>query len=189
MQFSTAGENGRKTSLICKNMYNPYDFVFFYIKRTPLQYMYLGNPVQFWINTHDNELLSIIIYVYNSIVSLHTNMFLSTSILENWIFTDFFSPYSLFFLLYVTGEYLQTQCLQNAVNCTPCPERLPSCIGLPDGNNPFPTRPSSQYYVKCFQNRTVAVEVCQVSLFDPVTRECSNVIDASKDSLIFWKYI
>lgn len=76
-------------------------------------------------------------------------------------------------------EYLQTQCLQNAVNCTPCPERLPSCIGLPDGNNAFPSRPSSQYYVKCFKNRTVAVEVCQVSLFDPGTRECSNVIDAS----------
>lgn len=80
---------------------------------------------------------------------------------------------------YISGEYLQTQCLQNAVNCTPCPERLPSCIGLPDGNNPFPTRPNSQYYVKCFQNRTVAVEVCQVSLFEPSTRECSNVIDAS----------
>lgn len=75
-------------------------------------------------------------------------------------------------------EYLQTQCLQNAVNCTPCPERLPSCVGLPDGNNAFPTRPRSQYYVKCFQNRTVAVEVCQVSLFDTTIRECSNVIDS-----------
>ncbi|WAR27974.1 hypothetical protein MAR_013678 [Mya arenaria] len=75
-------------------------------------------------------------------------------------------------------EYLQTRCLSSAVNCTPCPERLPSCIGLPNGNNPFPTRPNSQYYVNCFMNRTVAVEVCQVSLFDPVTRECSSVIDA-----------
>lgn len=97
-------------------------------------------------------------------------------ILEHYLYR--LSDYKLW-LITISGEYLQTQCLQNAVNCTPCPERLPSCIGLPDGNNPFPTRPNSQYYVKCFQNRTVAVEVCQVSLFEPSTRECSNVIDAS----------
>jgi len=32
------------------------------------------------------------------------------------------------------------------------------------------------------QNRTVAVEVCQMSQFDPFTRECSNIIDASKSA-------
>ncbi|KAK3589928.1 hypothetical protein CHS0354_034946 [Potamilus streckersoni] len=74
-------------------------------------------------------------------------------------------------------EYLQTQCLEGAANCTPCVERLPSCVGLEDGNNAFPGRTNSEYYVKCFRNRTVAVEVCQVSLFDQSIKRCSSDIN------------
>lgn len=83
-------------------------------------------------------------------------------------------------MMVISGEYYQTRCRRGDPTCTPCEERLPSCIGLPDGANAFPNRPNSEYYVKCFQNRTVAVEVCQVSLFDEATRACSNNIDPSK---------
>ena len=84
------------------------------------------------------------------------------------------------FPLFDSGEYFQTRCRKGDPSCTPCEERLPSCIGLPEGANAFPNRRNSEFYVKCLQNRTVAVEVCQVSLFDETTRACSNNIDTSK---------
>lgn len=77
----------------------------------------------------------------------------------------------------LSGEYLQNRCPPNVKDCAPCEQRLPRCIGLPDGNNAFPGRPFSEYYIKCFRNRTVSVEACQVSLYDQTLRTCSPTID------------
>ena len=85
-----------------------------------------------------------------------------------------------FIKVIISGQYYQTRCRKGDPQCTPCEERLPSCIGMPDGANGFPSRRNSEYYVKCFMNRTVAVEVCQVSLFDEATRACSNKINPGK---------
>jgi hypothetical protein len=40
------------------------------------------------------------------------------------------------FLLCVLGEYEQNLC--SGTSCQPCPSRLPSCVGIPDGDRPFP---------------------------------------------------
>ncbi|XP_069104084.1 LOW QUALITY PROTEIN: uncharacterized protein [Argopecten irradians] len=74
-------------------------------------------------------------------------------------------------------DYLQNHCPPNYPGCQPCEERLPSCVSLPDGNNPFPGRPSSEFYIQCFQNRTVSVEACQVSQYDHSIRSCSPQIN------------
>ncbi|XP_061184903.1 uncharacterized protein LOC133192909 isoform X1 [Saccostrea echinata] len=74
-------------------------------------------------------------------------------------------------------DYLQNHCEMNATDCTPCEERLPSCINLPDNNNPYPNKPNSEYYIKCYRNRTVSVEACQVSKYNPATRDCSDRVD------------
>ena len=85
----------------------------------------------------------------------------------------------------LAGDYLQNHCSINSTDCMACEDRLPGCINLPDGHNPFPGRAVSEYYVKCFRNRTVSVEACQVSLYDQKTRECSSMIDGSKTSPFF----
>lgn len=72
------------------------------------------------------------------------------------------------------GDYLQNHCELNSANCVPCEDRLPSCINLPDNNNPYPGKLDSEYYIKCYRNRTVSVEACQVSKYNPVTRQCSE---------------
>lgn len=71
-------------------------------------------------------------------------------------------------------DYLQNHCELNSANCVPCEDRLPSCINLPDNNNPYPGKLDSEYYIKCYRNRTVSVEACQVSKYNPVTRQCSE---------------
>ncbi|XP_065924132.1 uncharacterized protein [Magallana gigas] len=71
-------------------------------------------------------------------------------------------------------DYLQNHCEQNSANCVPCEDRLPSCINLPDNNNPYPGKLDSEYYIKCYRNRTVSVEACQVSKYNPATRQCSE---------------
>lgn len=78
----------------------------------------------------------------------------------------------------VLGDYLQNHCQPNSnSSCVACEDRLPSCKTLKDGNNPYPDRPISEYYINCVQNRTVSVEACQVSRYDPVRRKCSTTID------------
>uniref|UniRef100_A0A8W8J0X8 Chitin-binding type-2 domain-containing protein n=1 Tax=Magallana gigas TaxID=29159 RepID=A0A8W8J0X8_MAGGI len=73
-----------------------------------------------------------------------------------------------------SGDYLQNHCEQNSANCVPGEDRLPSCINLPDNNNPYPGKLDSEYYIKCYRNRTVSVEACQVSKYNPATRQCSE---------------
>lgn len=78
------------------------------------------------------------------------------------------------------GDYLQNHCERNSADCVPCEDRLPSCINLPDNNNPYPGKLDSEYYIKCYRNRTVSVEACQVSKYNPATRECSQTVSPRK---------
>ncbi|KAL5005503.1 hypothetical protein ScPMuIL_018959 [Solemya velum] len=73
-------------------------------------------------------------------------------------------------------DYLQNQCPPGSQDCVACDQRLPSCVNLADGHNPFPGRPNTEFYIRCYKNRTVAVEVCQVSLYDPAKKACSDKI-------------
>lgn len=86
--------------------------------------------------------------------------------------------------IFVSGQFLQNQCNAGGPNCTPCPERLPSCSGLQDGNNPFPDRPMSGDYIRCFRERTISIEKCTNSVFDPLTRSCRRGVDESNLILI-----
>lgn len=87
---------------------------------------------------------------------------------------------SLSFCLVLPGDYLQNHCEQNSANCVPCEDRLPSCINLPDNNNPYPGKLDSEYYIKCYRNRTVSVEACQVSKYNPATRQCSENVSPGR---------
>ncbi|XP_052252894.1 uncharacterized protein LOC127859481 isoform X5 [Dreissena polymorpha] len=78
-------------------------------------------------------------------------------------------------------QYLQNQCNSADATCQSCMERLPSCIGLPDGNNPIPGRYWTREYIHCYKNRTLAKESCQTGFFNPDTRQCSD--DVSKGNI------
>lgn len=72
-----------------------------------------------------------------------------------------------------TGEYDQNLCEAGNTTCEQCPLRLPSCIGLEDGAQPFPTKLWSSYYIQCYRNRTVAIRQCQTgTIFDPTNQAC-----------------
>lgn len=87
---------------------------------------------------------------------------------------------SLSFCLVLPGDYLQSHCELNSANCVPGEDRLPSCINLPDNNNPYPGKLDSEYYIKCYRNRTVSVEACQVSKYNPATRQCSENVSPGR---------
>jgi hypothetical protein len=78
---------------------------------------------------------------------------------------------------YALGQYLQNQCNPNDASCSPCPERKPSCIGLPDGNNALNGRSWSRDYVHCYKERTLGVEHCQNGVFNQHKRRCDDGID------------
>ena len=59
--------------------------------------------------------------------------------------------------------------------CTPCPERLPSCVGLPDGRHSYPGRMWQSYFIVCYKHRTT-VERCVKGIFNPVTLQCDIAI-------------
>lgn len=84
------------------------------------------------------------------------------------------------FLDYFTGEYMGNQCRSGDTNCKPCSQRLPSCIGRPDGNVPVIGQYWSPDYLICLRNRTISVTKCQTGLFDPVNRRCTLLIDFSE---------
>ncbi|XP_071175832.1 uncharacterized protein [Mytilus edulis] len=71
-------------------------------------------------------------------------------------------------------EYVQNLCLTSNVNCIPCPGRLPSCRGLPDGLHSFPGRQWMEDYIRCDRNRTVEVSKCQTGYFNPTSRQCTT---------------
>lgn len=74
-------------------------------------------------------------------------------------------------------DYEQNICLQGDNSCQPCPERFPSCVGLPDGANPDPRSLWSDSYIRCFHNRTVAVETCPSGYFNSRTRQCTVYVN------------
>lgn len=80
------------------------------------------------------------------------------------------------FLLCVLGEYEQNLC--SGTSCQPCPSRLPSCVGIPDGDRPFPAHLWTDQYITCLSNRTIAVRHCPSgSVFDPARLQCVNRIE------------
>ncbi|XP_062614312.1 uncharacterized protein LOC134276046 [Saccostrea cucullata] len=80
-------------------------------------------------------------------------------------------------LLVRLGQYEQNNCPATDKNCVPCAERLPSCVGLPDGNNIFPSRAHTRWYIRCYQNRTLEVTRCPPNtIFDITTYTCTSSI-------------
>lgn len=61
------------------------------------------------------------------------------------------------------------------LNCVPCDQRLPSCYGVPDGNQPFPGEPNK--YIVCLSDRTIRTESCELGQFDPIRAACSVKFD------------
>ncbi|XP_062578131.1 uncharacterized protein LOC134240032, partial [Saccostrea cucullata] len=74
-------------------------------------------------------------------------------------------------------DYEQNICLVGDNSCKPCPERFPSCSGLIDGFNPDPRSLWTGHYIRCFHNRTVAVETCPNGYFNVRTRQCSEFVN------------
>lgn len=86
---------------------------------------------------------------------------------------------------YVVGEYQQNLCASYNSSCLPCSDRLPSCVGLPNGKNSFSGRVWSPYYVDCLNNRTYTVHRCTNGWFHPVQRLCVTQIHPGMFSKIF----
>lgn len=75
------------------------------------------------------------------------------------------------------GQYDQNLCKRGDKSCVPCPERLPSCVGLEYGRWPFPGREWTDVYVQCSLNRTVSISYCNHgSVFDTQQRRCVHTI-------------
>lgn len=62
----------------------------------------------------------------------------------------------------------------------PCPEKLPSCIGLSDERHEFPNRRWRPDYIVCYQNRTVEIATCPGGYYHPYQRVCVKWIPLSK---------
>ncbi|KAK3583067.1 hypothetical protein CHS0354_004012 [Potamilus streckersoni] len=71
-------------------------------------------------------------------------------------------------------EYLQNLCNGTDKDCVPCIDRLPSCIGFPDGANPSMDHMWSSTYLTCYKERTENVQTCVEGIFNPYTRNCSK---------------
>lgn len=84
-------------------------------------------------------------------------------------------------ILVFLGEYMQNQNTDQLKSSVPCPERLPSCIGLPDSRNALPGKKWMSDYVMCYRNRTLMVYHCDRGYyFNPYRRTCVKVIDTGK---------
>lgn len=77
-------------------------------------------------------------------------------------------------------EYQQNVCPKGDVSCKPCPERLPSCAGLPNGVHADPRAPWSISYIRCFNNRTLVVEQCTSGYFNIRTRQCEVYVNSGQ---------
>ncbi|KAL3884668.1 hypothetical protein ACJMK2_024786 [Sinanodonta woodiana] len=73
-------------------------------------------------------------------------------------------------------EYQQNVCNGKDPTCSPCPDNHSSCVGQPDGSNPFIGREWSDDFVTCFQNRTMETKKCAVGYFHPVLRKCQDKV-------------
>lgn len=72
------------------------------------------------------------------------------------------------------GDYVQNKCNSTDPTCEPCPKRLPSCVGLPDGKQIFPGKQLAPDYIECQQNRTMEVKKCHLQYFNPQMKDCKN---------------
>ncbi|KAK3583072.1 hypothetical protein CHS0354_004017 [Potamilus streckersoni] len=80
-------------------------------------------------------------------------------------------------------QYDQNLCHRTNSSCLPCPERLPSCIGLPDGVNQFVGREWKSEFVTCYMNRTMEISQCSKGeYFHPKERKCKTSV--IKDSFL-----
>jgi hypothetical protein len=94
----------------------------------------------------------------------------------------FFFTYWNFHILHHLGEYLMNRepSIATPRSLAPCPERLPSCIGLSDGRHEFPGRRWWSAYIVCYHNRTVELSRCAQGYFDPYRRVCVQWIPMSE---------
>lgn len=85
-------------------------------------------------------------------------------------------------ILFTTGEYDQNKCNQGNSTCQKCPDRLPSCVGLPDGDNPIPNKIWTADYVTCYKNRTILpLHKCpSPKVYHPVKKICTEDIQPSE---------
>ena len=72
------------------------------------------------------------------------------------------------------GEYDANLCTKPYQACTPCADRLPSCVGLQNGDHPITFMLWTSTYAKCYRNRTMAIEHCANGYFHPRQRQCLN---------------
>ena len=67
------------------------------------------------------------------------------------------------------------------VTCIPCLDRLPSCKGLPDGDNAVPGKYWAENYLHCYMNRTLGVQKCDFGFyFHPYKKRCLEVLEKGK---------
>lgn len=79
-----------------------------------------------------------------------------------------------------TGEYRKNLCSNKDKNCVPCPTRLPSCVGLPDGLNSVTGAQWTDKYILCYRNRTIEVNTCKQGVFNPMKRLCDDHVRPGK---------
>lgn len=104
-----------------------------------------------------------------------------------WLISIWFCSYTiswgLRFILtwFYLGEYQANQCSPGQQSCEPCTSRKPSCVGLDDGNQPFPGRLWQQQFIVCNKNRTTSVSRCPgTSVFNPNTKQCVEIQNITK---------
>lgn len=83
-------------------------------------------------------------------------------------------------------DYDSNQCDESG--CIPCRARFGTCIGLPDGPNPWESKPWTPFFVICKDQRVLLHGDCrqgsQVNIFNPFTRECTSMTDILKSSFM-----
>lgn len=84
------------------------------------------------------------------------------------------------------GNYENTRRLCTGAMCKlSCEERSPSCEGQPNGNNTFPQRELTPFYMTCLRERTLSVGVCRYGIYDPTLRYCTTDLDECKFNFFF----
>ena len=82
---------------------------------------------------------------------------------------------------FISGEYDQNICSPGNSFCAPCKERLPSCIGNPDGAHAFTGLEWTDNYITCYKNRTVGIDKCPTaSYFDPRNNGCVSKLNVGE---------
>ena len=88
-------------------------------------------------------------------------------------------------ITFISGQYKQNACPVHDTNCVPCPERLPSCIGMGDGDQPVVARLWSDIHVVCYRNRTLQIKHCpNGAVFEPNRKECISKLTSGTCMLI-----